>query len=120
MTDPKTISIAPTAELIRSALAHFGIEGVTVSEDGTVAMPDDETQARAVMSTLFGEILAAHTVATMVLPSNVRALREISQELSGLSAQIGVASSEELGEQVERLNDIIANLNGLMGPQPGQ
>lgn len=119
------ISIAPTPELTRTAFAYFGIElgGVLkMRPDGGMAFDTEAPDLAQVLSILTGQILADHVTATMVLPSNVKALQDALRALRAVSASGALSGTYdyygEVEESIERIESVVENLDGLMAANP--
>jgi hypothetical protein len=124
-----TLNIGPTPEYIRAALAHCEIP-LTYNDNGTVSIPsgpgfDSNGNMTIPEGHVLGEILSAtvtlaittHITDTMVLPSNVKAIREVAGELRGMIG--GFVNNPEvpelLSEMVERLEGVASNLDPAKG-----
>lgn len=124
MTNPKTINITPDPTYIKKAFEHFGIElggALQMTPDGNFRIDTDAPDYAEVMGVLTGQILADYALGTMVVPSNVQALRTVHDGLAGANRRWGIRLDETglreaLEEATESLASVTANLDGLLGP----
>lgn len=124
-----TLNIGPTPAYVRAALAHCEIP-LTYNDDGTVSIPagpgfdsngnmtiPEGHVLRDVLSGVVNLAMLKHVADTMVLPSNVKAIREVAGELRGMIG--GFVRNPEipvlLGEMAERLDEIASNLDPAKG-----
>jgi hypothetical protein len=82
-----TIDIRPTPTLIEQAFERFGVPlggALKLDAKGTLSCTPEAEDFPEVMSKLTGLLLADFATATMVLPSNVRALRGAVETMESL------------------------------------
>lgn len=120
MHDETTINISPDPSYIKKSFEHFGIElggALQMTPTGDFRIDSEAPDYASVLGALTGQLLADYASGTMVLPSNVKALQDVERTLKGvLGTRMTPEARLEVDEAIERLQGVITNLDGLLGP----
>lgn len=113
---PRTINVRPAPRLIEAAMEHFEIPlggALKVLASGSLDVDTEAEDFPAVVSALTGVVLADYATATMVIPSNVRALQQALDALIHITPESKIDQAEYDGH-LDTIQSVVRNFDGLM------
>lgn len=114
----ETVNVEPAPRLYERSLERQGVaEGIVLSagEDGGTRIGVDGDPL-PVVARLVANITTLDIITADVMPSNARGVEELARRVADISSRLDTARNpdevDELGEVVERLDQIATNLTG--------
>lgn len=112
----ENISMAPAPSLVRAALEHCEMP-ITYNDDYTVVVPEGD-DLKALLQASVNLAMTKHVEDTMVLPSNIARLTQVSDRLRSLCRDMRVKAIafgddllvDELNEHADTLDNVGSNL----------